>query len=241
MTEVSSNERPPRAGLTFLLDVDNTLLDNDALKAEIGLQVDRLVGAAGARRFWELYEQVRSERDFVDYPATIARWVDETGRRDAGQRLTQMTDNLDFRTFLYPHSLDVLQYLGRFGPTVILSDGDSQFQPMKIRKSGLEAAVQGRVLISVHKEEELAKVFTAFPSDRYVMIDDKARILSILEQCCPSEFTTVHVLQGHYATEQYSPPPDYTIASIGELLQFSPDRFSRGRPGAVSRESQDSE
>ncbi|MDQ2743811.1 MAG: HAD family hydrolase, partial [Chloroflexota bacterium] len=128
---------------------------------------------------------------------------------------------------LYPHVLETLAYLKTLGTTVILSDGDSVFQPLKIKESGLAAAVDDHVLVYVHKEQELAKVFAAYPADHYVAVDDKPRILDALERDCPTTFTTILVRQGKYATEadQVSLKPDYAIEHIGELRDFLRDQF----------------
>jgi FMN phosphatase YigB (HAD superfamily) len=215
--------------LVFLLDVDNTLLDNDALKAEIGKRVEALVGTQLALRFWVLYEEVRQEQDYVDYPETLARFIHEHGAAAKPEQLRAIFESLPFASFLYPGVMETLQHLRSLGTAVILSDGDQVFQPRKIRQSGLEEAVGGNVLIYVHKEHELAHVFARYPADHYVVVDDKSRILSALEEDCPTAFTTVFVLQGHYAREgEYRPTPDITIHHIAELSSFSKTQFLQG-------------
>jgi FMN phosphatase YigB (HAD superfamily) len=215
--------------LVFLLDVDNTLLDNDALKADIGRRVEGAVGARLAQRFWVLYEEVRQERDYVDYPETLARFIHEHGEAAKPEQLREIFESLPFAEFVYPGVMETLQHLGSLGTPVILSDGDQVFQPRKIRLSGLEAAVGGNVLIYVHKEHELVHVFARYPADHYVVVDDKPRILSRLEEDCPTTFTTIFVLQGHYAREgEYSPTPDITIHRIAELSSFSRAQFLSG-------------
>jgi len=221
--------------LVFLLDVDNTLLDNDALKAEIANRVEALVGPEPARRFWVLYEEVRQEQDFVDYPETIRRFVHEYGEVAKPQRLQGIFDTLPFSSFLYPGVLETLECLRSLGTVVILSDGDQVFQPLKIRKSGLEEAVGGNVLIYVHKEHELPRVFDRYPADHYVVVDDKSRILSALEEYNPSTFITVVVLQGHYAQEGATEPaPDFVIHHISELQSFTKERFLQGKEQSSS-------
>lgn len=226
---VGGRPSPHEHRLVFLLDVDNTLLDNDALKAYIGRQIESLVGARLAQRFWVLYEEVRQERDFVDYPETLARFVREQVEAAKPEQLRELFEALPFAEFVYPGVMETLQHLRSLGTAVILSDGDQVFQPRKIRRSGLEAAVGGNVLIYVHKEHELVHVFARYPADHYVVVDDKPRILSRLEEDCPSTFTTIFVLQGHYAREgEYSPAPDITIHRIAELSSFSRAQFLRG-------------
>lgn len=231
--ETEAEERSParEPHIVFLLDVDNTLLDNDALKAEIGARIDALVGPTLAQRFWILYEEVRQERDFVDYPETLVRFIHEHGEAAKPEQLRAIFETLPFPSFLYPRVLEALEYLRSIGTAVILSDGDQVFQPRKIRESGLEAAVGGNVLIYVHKEHQLANVFARYPADHYVVVDDKPRILSVLEEDCPSTFTTVFVLQGHYAQEgKYHPAPDIVIHHIAELCTISKEQFIRGTP-----------
>src|SRR5947209_8857754 len=220
---------PADKRLVFLLDVDNTLLDNDALKADIGKRVEALVGPELAQRFWVLYEEVRQERDFVDYPETLVRFIHEQGEAAKPEQLREIFESVPFVDFVYPGVPDTLQQLHSLGTPVILSDGDQVFQPRKIRSSGLEAAVDGNVLIYVHKEHELAHVFARYPADHYVVVDDKARILSSLEEDCPTTFTTIFVLQGHYALEgEYRPTPDITIDHIADLSSFTRSQFLAG-------------
>jgi FMN phosphatase YigB (HAD superfamily) len=236
-TEAQYGERQPTEehGLVFLLDVDNTLLDNDALKAEIGRRIEALVGPEPARRFWVLYEEVRQEQDFVDYPETLRRFIHEYGESAKPKRLREIFGTLPFSSFLYPGVLETLAHLRSLGTVVILSDGDQVFQPLKIRRSGLEKAVGGNVLIYVHKEHELPRVFDRYPADHYVVVDDKSRILSAMEEDSPSTFITVFVLQGHYAQEGVSEPaPDFVIHHISELSSFTKERFLQGRANRAS-------
>ena len=221
---------PGTPDLAFLLDVDNTLLDNDALKVEIGRRIERLVGAQLASRFWTLYEAVREERDVVDYPRTVDRFLAENGSAVTPEALRDVFATLRFSAFLYPGALAAIRYLHTLGTVVILSDGDQVFQPEKIRQSGLADAVGGNVLIYVHKELELPQVFARYPARHYVMVDDKPRILAALEDDRPSFITTVFVLQGHYATEgKYQPSPDFVIRQIADLTGLSKEQFLTGQ------------
>jgi FMN phosphatase YigB (HAD superfamily) len=224
-----------RQDLVFLLDVDNTLLDNDALKAEIAARIEALVGRQLADGFWELYEEVRRDKDYVDYPETISRFIHKYHAAAKGDRLQAIFDSLPFATFLYPGVLQTLQYLWSLGTAAILSDGDPVFQPQKIKKSGLEDAVKGNVMIYVHKELQLPNVFERYPAKHYVIVDDKARILSVLEANSPVIFTTVFVLQGHYAQEGESqPPPDIVIQRISDLGVLSKEQFMNPRPDRMT-------
>ena len=208
--------------VVFLLDVDNTLLDNDRLKEHIDTEVVALVGPERARRFWELYEIVRHERDVVDYLETVRRWVVELDDPAGGERLMHMLERLPFRDFLFPHVFATIDHLWTMGIVAILSDGDQTFQRLKIRDSGLEKAVRGNVLITVHKEQELPEVFRLYPAAHYVVVDDKPGILAALERDCPTTFTTILVMQGRYATaSEFDPKPDYVVSRIGDVRSFN--------------------
>jgi FMN phosphatase YigB (HAD superfamily) len=210
-------------GVVFFLDVDNTLLDNDGLKADLARQLTDMLGSERSERFWEMYEQVRKDEDYVDYPTTVQRFSAEDGEAGLQDRLTRLLYDYPFRDRLYPHVFETLEHLAQFGVTVLLSDGDPVYQPLKIQRSGLAAAVDGRVMICVHKEAELPRVFATYPADHYVMIDDKPRIHAALERCCSTEFTTILVKQGKYATDDtVRPRPDLTADSIGDL-RFWPE------------------
>jgi hypothetical protein len=217
-----SRDRP----LSFLLDVDNTLLDNDALKELLAAQLRQALGAQGAARFWVLYEDVRHERDVVDLPLTAQRYAAETGRADQAEDIDQILDRLPFARFLYPHALDTLRHLATLGTVSILSDGDHVFQRRKIERSGLAAAV-GRVRIYTHKEDHLDEVVPRQPGQQTVLIEDKARILDDVKRILGPRVTTVQVLQGHYAHE---PVPagfhaDLTVQAIGDLRTVPAERF----------------
>lgn len=220
-----------RTSLVFLLDVDNTLLDNDRLKEDLAEKLQQMLGSERAARFWDLYEEVRRERDYVDYPHTIERWAEEYRDSTMGRRLTELLDNWPFADYVYPHVFETIDHLKSLGTVAILSDGDSVFQPRKIANSGLQKAVDGNVLIYVHKELELPGVFARYPADHYVVVDDKARILSVLERECPSEFTTVLVLQGKYAhPDEYSPRADIVVSRIGDLRTFTREQLVERHP-----------
>jgi FMN phosphatase YigB (HAD superfamily) len=128
-----------------------------------------------------------------------------------------------FSRRLYPKAVSVLAHLGELGPTVILSDGDVVFQPRKVQRSGLWDAVEGRVLIYVHKEQMLDDVEQRYPAHRYVMVDDKLRILAAMKQTWGERLTTVFPRQGHYAHDpknrEMYPAADVTVERIGDLLR----------------------
>ena len=212
--------------VVFLLDVDNTLLDNDRIIADLRLQLEREFGAADAGRFWTIFEELRSELGYADYLGALQRYRSDSERKSCDDwGLLQMSPFLvdyPFADRLYPHALDVIKRLTGFGPTVILSDGDVVFQPRKIQRSGLWNAVSGRVLIYIHKEHMLDRVQHHFPARHYVMVDDKLRILTAMKDVLRERLTTVFPRQGHYAIDPANvakyPAADVSISSIGDLL-----------------------
>lgn len=215
-------EPRPKADLVIFLDVDNTLIDNDRLKADLAAAIQQEIGPERAARFWEMYEEVRQEEDFVDFPLTVDRMEEEFHDEALGNRLRQLLWSWPFKKYLYPGALDAIRHLKTLGVVAILSDGDSVFQPLKIERSGLAAAVDGNILIYVHKEEELKDVFSRYPARHYVAVDDKPRIISALERDCPETFTTVLVLQGKYGhTSDLETQPDYIIRHIADLCTFT--------------------
>lgn len=207
----------------FVLDCDDTLLDNDALKTDLDTQLRGLLGDALTERFWRVYEDVRMAADTVDYPLTIETFAPEVPDAATLERVRSLIMDYPFARRLYPDTLATLEHLGQIGLPTIVSDGDAVYQPLKIERSGLAAAVDGRVLVYIHKEEHLDEVMTRWPSDVYVMIDDKARILAETKRQYPEQFVTIHVRQGHYGLdpERYSPAPDLVVDAIGDLRTFS--------------------
>ena len=214
--------------LVFLLDVDNTLLDNDRIIADLRMHLAREFGSASSDRFWTIFEALRAELGYADYLGALQRYRADAEHGDAGeQRLLSMSSFLidyPFADRLYPRSLDVLSHLGRLGPPVILSDGDVVFQPRKVQRSGLWNAVQGRVLIYIHKEKMLDSVQRHYPGRRYVMVDDKQRILAAMKQVWGERLVTVFVRQGHYAHDAANvaryPAAEVSVERIGDLLEL---------------------
>ena len=212
--------------VVFLLDVDNTLLDNDRVIADLRDHLEREFGSASAARYWAIFEGLRSELGYADYLGALQRYrLDAELGQGSDLRLLQMSAFLidyPFADRLYPHALEVIQRLSSFGPTVILSDGDVVFQPRKVRRSGLWEAVSGRVLIYIHKEQMLGAVQRHHAARHYVMVDDKLRILAAMKQVMQDRLTTVFPRQGHYALEPAAmaayPAADLRIERIGDLL-----------------------
>lgn len=205
-----------RSGVVFLLDVDNTLLDNDRVKVELN---DRISAIASADRFWELYEAVRRERGSVDLRETVARFERHLpdGPRRAAVR--ELVEAFPFEGYLYPRALDTVRALRSAGLTVVLTDGDPGYQLYKTARAGIAASVDGRVLVFDHKERHLAAVLARFPARRYVLVDDKADTLAAVKRRLGSRVTTVHVRQGHYGRAPIASDtlPDLTLDRIADL------------------------
>ena len=206
----------------FLFDVDNTLLDNDRVTADLRRYLEREVGPARSNRYWEIFEALRNELGYADYLGALQRYRVEYQYETHLLAVSTYLVNYPFANRLYPNSLDVIEHCKQFGPVAILSDGDVVFQPRKVERSGLFEAVDHNVLIYVHKEEELHDVERRFPAERYVLVDDKLRILTAVKTIWGARVTTVFPRQGHYAldpavTAKY-PPADISIERIGDLL-----------------------
>ena len=203
--------------LVLLFDVDHTLIDGAAVKAGLDAAIEAAAGPEGVRRFRELYSEVRSDSGFVDMPETIERLAGE-GHGGAGlDALTEAVWGLDFAGCLFPGALDAVEHARGLGLPVIASDGDERFQRHKIEASGLEAAFEGRVLIFEHKERETEAIRARYPARRYVLIEDKPRILAAVKSALGDLVTTVLVEQGPYAGEGVAggePPPDVRLPSI---------------------------
>ena len=208
--------------VVFLLDVDNTLLDNDSVQDDLKKHLEHEFGAASRDRYWAIFEALRNELGYADYLGALQRYR----LADMGDpRLLRMSSFLvdyPFASRLYPRALDAIQRLRGLGLTVILSDGDVVFQPRKVERSGLWAAVEGRVLIYIHKEQMLDAVAARYPARRYVMIDDKLRILTAMKTAWGDRLRTIFPRQGHYALDASDvaryPPADMTVERIGELV-----------------------
>jgi FMN phosphatase YigB (HAD superfamily) len=215
--------------VVFLLDCDNTLLDNDTLKADLAAQLHALLGQDLSERFWQEYEEVRRLTGIVDLPLTFERFAPQLPDTSLIQQVEALVMDYPFDRRLYPETLETLRYLRTIGLPTIVSDGDTVYQPRKIERSGLAEAVNWQVVIYAHKEDHLDEIMARWPAQYYVMVDDKARILAALKRRMPDRIVTVQVTQGHYskAFVQFAPPPDITIAQIGELRALDLADFAR--------------
>jgi FMN phosphatase YigB (HAD superfamily) len=205
----------------FLLDVDNTLLDNDRFTLDLRERITSDFGEAENARYWSIYETLRDETGYADYLEALQKF---RGVHDADPKLLKLSEFLleyPFADRFYPDALNVVAHLATLGSPVVLSDGDIVFQPRKIQRSGLWDAVDGRVMIAVHKQACLEAMRQRFPATHYVMIDDKPNLLAAMKKAMGVDLTTVFVRQGHYAIDSdrstIDPPPDRTVDAIAEL------------------------
>ncbi len=212
--------------LVFLIDVDNTLLDNDRVKLDIQTAVASLVVADRATRFWSLYEEVRKEEGIVDFPETLRRFRRVFPDEPRSEDVDRTVLTVPFERYLYPGAMEVIARLWTLGEVAILSDGDRVFQPAKIARAGLLLATRGNVLVYEHKEDHLGEVQRRFPANHYAHVDDRASLLADTKKGLGSLATTVHVRQGHYGLEPPSgPSPDLAVERISDLITIEPARF----------------
>jgi FMN phosphatase YigB (HAD superfamily) len=210
--------------VVFLVDVDNTLLDNDRIRSDIHEHFEREYGPACGDRYWAIQEQLFVDLGYRDYLGAVQRyWLEHS---DDLRSLTMAAYLLDypFADRVYPHALDVLERFSAWGTTVVLTDGDAVFQPHKVRRSGIDEAVGGDVLVYVHKEHELDDVARRYPAGHYVVVDDKLRILTAVREAWGERVTTVFPRQGQFAHDPEeiasNPPADVTVERIGDLLAY---------------------
>jgi FMN phosphatase YigB (HAD superfamily) len=234
------SETSPERRVTFLFDVDNTLIDNDRAKADLSARIAGLLGVAGERRFWDLYEEVRHDRGLVNIPLILARYGDEldadSSLNDAERRrlrfeLADIVMGFPYGQYLYPGAMEAVRKARTLGPVAVLSEGDATFQPHKIWRTGLDPVVDGNVLVFDRKLDHLDEMTAAFPADHYVLVEDKPEILTAVKRALGSRVTTVLVRQGKYgkASLPQDLPPDMVFQSIGAFAEsdyslLDPDR-----------------
>jgi hypothetical protein len=214
---------PPDPKVVFLFDVDNTLLDNDRVIVDLRRYLTHEVGAERAELYFQIFEDLRTELGYSDYLGALQRYRVLHPRDPHLLAVSSFLINYPFANRLFPGALDTIEHVGNFGQTVILSDGDVVFQPRKVERSGLFDTVSGRVLIYIHKENELDDVERRFPADHYVLIDDKIRILTAVKKIWGARLTTVFPRQGHYALAPEVagyPAPDLALERIGDLCDY---------------------
>jgi FMN phosphatase YigB (HAD superfamily) len=224
------NKREYSSGrIVFLLDVDNTLLDNDGVQADLRRHLIGNVGRKRAKEYWRMFELLRAELGYADYLGALQLYRAEYPRDPHLLNVSQFLIDYTFGERVFPDALKVIVRLRRWGLAVILSDGDVVFQPLKINRSGLADAVSGRVLIYVHKEQERVDVEQRYPAEHYVIADDKLRILAAVKNFWDARVTTVFVRQGQYAADpkilaSYA-AADISIARIGDLRKYKTPQF----------------
>ena len=220
----------------FLVDVDNTLIDNDGIQQDLKHHLERVYGSAAQLRYWRILQDLFQELGYRDYIGALQRYRLEHPLEVELLQMSSFLVDYPFADRLFPGALAVLKWLRRFGLTVILSDGDVVFQPRKAERAGLSDAVDGRVLIYVHKEEALEDVERRYPADRYVLVDDKLRILTAVKRTWGTRVTTVFARQGSYARDPKAasafPRADVTIEHIADLLRCDLLRLSPRRPAS---------
>ena len=219
----------PSNPIAFLVDVDNTLLDNDGIQQDLRNHLERDFGVASRKRYWKILEDLFVELGYRDYIGALQRYRAEHPRHVELLSMSSFLMDYPFADRLFPGALEVLMRLRNFGPTVILSDGDVVFQPRKVEHAGLSDAVDGHVLIYIHKEEALDDVERRYPAEHYVLVDDKLRILAAAKKFWGERVTTVFPRQGIYAHDPKLvgafPPADVTIERIGDLLDCDLSRL----------------
>jgi FMN phosphatase YigB (HAD superfamily) len=218
--------------VVFLFDVDNTLLDNDRVVADLMRHLERTIGPGRQQRYWAIFEELRNQLGYADYLGALQRYRVENPRDSHILAASHYLVNYPFATRLFPGALDAVEHCRRFGRCVIVSDGDVVFQPLKVERSGLGETFDGDVLIYIHKEQELDDIAARYPADHYVMIDDKVRILAAMKNAWGSRATTIFPRQGHYALDTAEvakyPTPDITLSAINELIDFDLKRMVEG-------------
>jgi FMN phosphatase YigB (HAD superfamily) len=229
MTDLREDVPMSAQRVVFLVDVDDTLLDNDRIRSDIEEHLAAEYGAGLRDGYWTIQERRFAELGYRDYLGAVQEWWLGERMDPRFLHVARYLLEYPFADRLYPRALDVLERMGELGPTVVLTDGDAVFQPHKIARAGIADAVDGHVLVYVHKEEELDDVERRYPAERYVLIDDKLRILTAAKQFWSERVTTVLPRQGQFANDPEiasgNPPADITVDGIGDLLELEPERL----------------
>jgi FMN phosphatase YigB (HAD superfamily) len=211
--------------VVFLFDVDNTLLDNDRVQADLAAHLTEAYGADACNLYWDIFEKLRQELGYADYLGALERFRLEKMHDPRVLRMSSWLVDYPFADRLYAGALNAIKHVQQWGPAVVLSDGDAVFQPRKVERSGLWAVFDGRVLIYVHKERELADVERFYPANRYVIIDDKLRILNTVKKAWGGRVTTVFLRQGHYARDPQilagCQPADIQLDRLSDLNNYA--------------------
>jgi len=225
----------PSEHVVFLFDVDNTLIDNDHIVADMKRNLERDIGNEQQQRYWDYFEELRTELGYADYLGALQRYRVNHPRDFGIIAVSYFLMNYHFANRLFPCSLDIIEQYKQYGETAILSDGDMIFQPLKIGRSGLREAVDEKVMIYIHKEQELDDVKVRYPADHYVLIDDKVRILDAVKKTWGTHVTTVFPRQGHYAADTKEVAkymqPDVTVDRIDQLRDYDLSKLRAATKG----------
>jgi hypothetical protein len=209
-----------RAQSVCLLDVDDTLINNDSVKSTIDDILKSHTTQPIGDRFWQLYEEVRADLSAVSIPVTLERLRLESEDPGGVDALAKSIYSMPFSNFVYPGAIGLLRWLRDVAVPVILSDGDPWYQAKKITDAGLGDAVGGNVLIFLHKEQSVSVIRRWYPAERYIAVDDKQHLLGELRKGFEGDLTTIWMRKGHYAADAPvgdKPPPDCSVTSIPEL------------------------
>ena len=226
-------ERP--VGLAFLVDVDNTLIDNDAVKADLTTRIARLLGPSEAGLFWSAYEEIRREREVIDFPRTLERLSSRISDTRAFGAVADLVFGYPYERSVHPGAREAVRHMRSLGTVAIVSDGDPVFQPAKIARAGFADAVDA-IFITAHKERELPRVIEAIPAAHVVIVDDKPRILSLLKRSYGDRVFTLHVCQGHYAEDddhRVSPVADRTVDRIAAIAGLTRHELGSSEPAGA--------
>ena len=230
------NEHLP---ITFLVDVDDTLLDNDRIQADFKQHMELEFGIRCRDRYWTIQEQLFNELGYRDYLEALQRFRIEYPYEPHLITAANFLVDYPFANRLYPGALDLLERLRNWGQTVILTDGDMVLQPRKVQRSGIFKAVEGNVLIYVHKEEALEDIKRRYLSDHYVLVDDKLRILTAFKKAWGNSVTTVFPKQGEFALDlkvlASYPAADIAVDRISDLLSYDLPDLLPGRQSATRK------
>jgi len=224
--------------MVFLVDVDDTLLENDRIQADLKHHIEREFGTQCRDRFWAIQEELFEELGYCDYLGALQRFRIEHPYEPHLVTAANFLVDYPFANRLYPGALDVLERFRGWGRTVILTDGDMVFQPRKVQRSGIFETVEGQVLIYIHKEEALQNIEQRYPAEHYVLVDDKLRILTAVKKAWGSRVTTVFPRQGQFALDPIVlasfPAADVTVERISDLLSYDLPDLMPGRPWAAT-------
>ena len=143
MTELREDVAVSVQSATFLVDVDDTLLDNDRIRDDIERYLDSEYGPDARAAYWTIQERRFVELGYRDYLGAVQEWWEAESLEPSLLAVSEYLLEYPFADRLYPRALDVLARLRDVGPTVVLTDGDAVFQPRKVSRAGVGNAVDG--------------------------------------------------------------------------------------------------